>query len=161
MPATLHQPEPAQRWRLVIPHSQILTLWSVPIALVPAPAGANEYYQIHDITVCANVAAGAYTANANTTILQFFSGNSSGVLLANTGSVAALGANVNFIAKGGVYSTAANTTISGANGIMGQGITVQLFNGLAGGVDLTGGNANNALVVEVITYKYNGDTTQV
>jgi hypothetical protein len=155
--ALKHENVGLKRWRFVVPHAQVLTLNTVPIALVPAPDNAKNYYQVVSVGAFANVAAGTYTANGSVTLLEFFYGNTSGPVCANSADFhVAIGANVSFAIVGGPV---VNIISTNATSIIGQGIAVALIN--TGGTDLTGGNANNTLIIEVVTHEFNADPASV
>lgn len=156
MPGTLHEPAVLRRWRLVVPHAQVLTMQTVPIVIAPAPAITTNYYEIIGISVAANVAAGAYTnVNASPTLV-FTAGNSGGPTIATSANIGLVIANVNFVAIGGPV---VNLQSSNTASIVGREITMYGNNGP--NTNFTGGNANNSLTVEIMTLEFNYDSTAV
>lgn len=153
MPQLLHEAVPLRRWRMIVPHAALLTLQSVPIVIVPAPANPASFYQIVAMAVSGNVVGGAYT-NVNTTaILSFTGGNSSGPILAQSANIGLLIGAVNFVAVGGPII---NLMSSNTASTIGREITMALLNA---GSNLTGGNAADSLTVEVVTVEFNYDST--
>jgi hypothetical protein len=151
-----HTGDVLRKWRLVLSHADILTLQSVPVAFVPAPSNANNAYRVLGASIQAQLNSGApYTGNAATVVLNFNAGNSTGPLLCNTVNLNTVIASnaANWLATGEPAAVTANIAL-----FAGQGITVALING---GSNLTAGNANNSLVVELLVDEFDASLQTV
>jgi hypothetical protein len=155
--SNIHTAEPLLKWRLVLTHADILLLQSAPVTFVPAPLNASNYSRVVAMNIEAHVADGAYTGNAAACYLSLTYGNSSGPIAANctnAGFGIPLAANVNFIAAGAVSTTlTTNTALVAA-----QPLVLALING---GGNLTGGNANNEVIVELLVDNFDASYATV
>ena len=153
--ATIHTPEGTRRWHVVVPHATLLTLEGTALSNVAYPENSNNFLVVvGPVSVQGDVAAGAYTANAATVLVQLLYGSASGPIAANSANfTTAIAANNNFISAGGAFGNPqANIGL-----ITGQALAMQLING---GSELTGGNANNQIVVEFQTIEMDGSFSQ-
>lgn len=151
MISSVHQGLALKRWHVSIPHAQILTLQSAPLANVASPeSSTGVLVVVGPVSVAGQVGAGAYTGNAATTLVQLqYNGNTSFVAANSANFTAAIGATNPFITVNSVFGNpAANVAL-----LAGQPLSLALING---GSNLGGGAANNSMVVEFCTVEFDG-----